>query len=669
MVADIIDGYRQYFAGRDDVFAFGRVDYTTNKARYFMENAALTDDVLQSHIEGTELVGVYPMSPESKVKWFALDVDHAKDEDGNVVPEPFPQAWQDAVAQANALEAAGLHVYLERSRSGEGVHVWGFLDDWVDAALVRKAIKPLLISTDTFDRMYPVQDELSEKKPYGNLIALPFHGQAIEKGNGMFLDKVTGEEIAISYFLDNVRTNSPAVIAMLAAKAPKTRQSATGNSTDSRSLPVVEMGADGGRPSRPLVGVLKLVSHYGCDFMRNAYAQRKALPEPAWYAAIGQLTCFENGRDAAHVFSMGHAKYNASEVDSKYDHALENPPVGCAYIHEHFPRQACKSCPMLAPYRKADRKLANMIQDGGTDLAVGGFKKYLPKVWALDSGEERSGIPWGFGGLDQFTRFRPSELTVLGAQVSMGKTASMVHLSTNVAAAGFAARVFSAEMGEDELRARYLSHIAGVDSRAIRGERHEKLTKAERKLLEEAAETLDRLPLEFNYTATRPETILVAIERSLLRQRLPLEGPYVSFFDYIQFAAREAGDNTPRERISRTAKELKLLAKVSRNAHCAFSQVRRDTEGNDEPDVTWFKESGDIEAEMDVGGVLTGARVEGRTAPRVITLVKQRNGIANVRAEFLFDMSTSTFEPVRQYALTERPALFGDGELGDDSST
>lgn len=817
MVADTIAALREYFAGRSDVYALGRVDPATNKARYFTQNEPLTDEVLVRHLLGDALVGVYPMVEGSKVKWFALDIDHPKDDEGNVLPDPFPQAWKDALAQADALSRAGLHVYLERSRSGEGVHIWGFFSDWVDGATVRRAIKPLLLDSDTLDRMYPLQDELTPTKPYGNLIALPFHGEAVERGNSMFMDRQSCKEILIADFVQSIRTNTPSVIELLAEKAPKQLPM-----QNARKLPVVQIGADGGRPARPLAGILKLVSPYGCDFMRKAYDQRKSLSEPAWYAAIGQLTCFEQGRDAAHVFSMGHPHYNQAEVDAKYDHAFANPPVGCAYIHEHFPKLACKTCPMLAPYRRAERRLSEMLQDGGTELATGGFAKHLPKVRALDSGEEDSGILWGFPGLDQYTRFRPSELTVIGAQVSMGKTALMVHVSANVAKGGDIARVFSAEMGEEELRARYLAHFAGVDSRAIRGERSAKLTKDEWRRLEEAAALLDSLPIEFNFTANQPETMLLACERSTLRQRQPLEKRYVSFFDYMQFAAKQ-GSETPYERISRHSKESKLFAKVSRNAHCALSQVTRDTEGEESPDVTWFKgclagatlitradtgeqvpiaelarqgatnvpvyavktdgkittatlthafsngvrpvydlrlasgrviratgnhpfktlfgwtalddlkladriaiprllpapakyatvladeslmelatsdvfwdrivaiepagteevfdaevpglnnfvangilvhNSGDIEADLDVGIVLTGARVEGITAPRAATIVKQRNGMANVRAEYLFDMSTSTFEPVRVYDTGERPPLFGEGELG-----
>lgn len=652
MSTALLDEYRKRFIARDDVYAEGYFKDGKTKASYAKQVAPLTDEILYAHAAGRKLIGTYQLL-DTKVRWFCVDIDHPKDDDGNVLPDPFPVAYADAKRQQARLEAAGLHVYLERSRSGEGVHVWGFFDEWVEAAEVRRAIRPLLIDSATVDRLYPVQDAATEDKPYGNLIALPYNGEASAEGNSVFLD-AEGNALSLKEALLSFHPNSPAVIARLAAKAPK----------DKLPARTVSMGMNDGRPARPLKGVLKLVSPYGCEFMRNAYKQRRTLAEPAWYAAVQQLTCFEQGRDAAHVFSQGYEGYNAAEVDQKFDHALENPPVGCAYIHEHFPKLACKSCPLTAPYRRAERKLADLIQDGGTELKRGGFGSFLPRVRRLDSGEEVSGIRNRLGALDQYTRFRPSELTVVGAQVSIGKTASMIHIAANVARQAVPAFVFSAEMGDDGLRERFLAHFSGVDSRALRGERRERLSAQEWEALEKAAAEIDGLPLYLNFTATRPETILNAIEHAVLKARRPLEDPYVFFFDYLQFAAKEAGDMSPVEKISRTAKELKLITKITEQAGCTFSQVIRPAEGADEPSITWFKGSGDIEAETDVGIIWTGERIEGRTAPRVATIVKQRNGQANVRAEYLLDQATNYYEPLQQHTLAERKPLFEKGELG-----
>lgn len=679
----VVPGLQTHFPGREDIYALGRIDPVKNKARYFKVEEPLSPSVLRAHVTGEKLVGVYPLRGDL-VRWFAVDIDAPGEvTDEEDTSEERGEAWEpedpwtrvlaDARRQLDAFERAGLVVYLERSRSGTGAHIWGFLDDWASAAMVRRAVKPLLVDSEMFDRMYPVQDAATGKKPDGNLIALPFHGASVANGNSSFLDPKTGAVVPATEFLSHLTANPVAVLELLAKKAPKeaTKPKAVVTNADGTESPRFEMGAFEGRPARPIPGVLKLLSPYGCEFMRTAYKEQanpKIIKDPEWYAALGQLTCFEGGRDAAHIISQRHPHYDPRETDAKFDHAMESPPVGCAYIHANFPKLACKSCPMTAPYHKANKRLADFVATEEAQLRQGGFGTYLPRIWERDSRKVVNGIPMLMGALDKYTRLRKSELVVIGAQVSMGKTSHMIQLASNVVRQQHRALVFSGEMGMEGLFERFLAHWSGVDSRKLMGETEDRLDAEERDYVEEAANRLDTLPLEFDFTATTPEAIYTATERSVLKARRPLEDPYVVFFDYLQFAARMKGDDDTRGRVSRTVKELKLLAKLLEQNVTTFSQVSRDSEGEETPKVTWFKESGDIEAEMDVGLVWTGERMEGRTVPRVATIVKQRRGTANVRAEFLLDQATAIYEPIGHLPKPERKPLFaplaGDAEDG-----
>ena len=87
---------------------------------------------------------------------------------------------------------------MERSRSGEGAHLWIFFSEPLPCSTARKLGSSLLtaameqegtLKLDAYDRMFPCQDTLPNGG-FGNLIALPLQGQARKKGNSVFVDNV-----------------------------------------------------------------------------------------------------------------------------------------------------------------------------------------------------------------------------------------------------------------------------------------------------------------------------------------------------------------------------------------------------------------------------------------------------------------------------------------------
>ncbi len=90
---------------------------------------------------------------------------------------------------------------MERSRSGDGAHVWIFFDQPVEAAVARRLGTGLLRETmglrvevdlTSYDRLFPSQDFVPQKG-FGNLIALPLQGRSRKQGNTVFLDPATME--------------------------------------------------------------------------------------------------------------------------------------------------------------------------------------------------------------------------------------------------------------------------------------------------------------------------------------------------------------------------------------------------------------------------------------------------------------------------------------------
>ena len=149
----------------------------------------VTDEVVRWHLSGKNadgkefVMGVYPMLQDETCFFLAADFDKAN--------------WkQDVKAVLESCRNLNLPAYLERSRSGNGGHIWLFFAHAIPAALARRMGSYILTETmerrpeiglDSYDRFFPNQDTLP-RGGFGNLIALPLQKRAREKGNSIFLD-------------------------------------------------------------------------------------------------------------------------------------------------------------------------------------------------------------------------------------------------------------------------------------------------------------------------------------------------------------------------------------------------------------------------------------------------------------------------------------------------
>ena len=143
----------------------------------------LTDEVIRLHLSGKKTVGIYPLLSDETCWLLAADFDKA--------------TWQeDALAFVATSKRLGLSAYLERSRSGNGGHVWIFFERPLPAALARKVGCAILTQTmeqrhhlglDSYDRFFPNQDTMP-KGGFGNLIALPLQWMPRQDGNSLFVD-------------------------------------------------------------------------------------------------------------------------------------------------------------------------------------------------------------------------------------------------------------------------------------------------------------------------------------------------------------------------------------------------------------------------------------------------------------------------------------------------
>lgn len=262
--------------------------------------------------------------------------------------------------------------------------------------------------------------------------------------------------------------------------------------------------------------------------------------------------------------------------------------------------------------------------------------------------EMLTGVPSGFKDLDNLTAgFQNSDLIIVAARPSMGKTALALNIAHNAAKrTGTPVGFFSLEMSEEQLTRRQLSSSAMVDANNLR---RAFLAPAEWEKLQIAVDTLQDLPL---YIDDTPGATVMDI-RSKCR-RLRKEGKLgLVVIDYLQLM-RGRGQNRERE-ISEISRSLKALAKELNIPVIALSQLSRKCEERPDkrPQLSDLRESGAIEQDADL--VLFVYRDELYNKESLdkglaeIIVGKQRNGpIGMVKLQFQgrftrFD-STTTME-------------------------
>ncbi|MBO5607863.1 MAG: replicative DNA helicase [Treponema sp.] len=256
-----------------------------------------------------------------------------------------------------------------------------------------------------------------------------------------------------------------------------------------------------------------------------------------------------------------------------------------------------------------------------------------------------SGIPSGFTELDSMTSgFQNSEMIIVGARPSMGKTALALSMMQYIAVekripCGF----FSLEMSGGQIIQRLLSQVARIPSTKLRSGM---LKMQDFTTLQTAAGMCYDAPL---YIVDTPNMKLLDL-RTMARRMKSLLDVKIIFIDYIGLITSENPDAALFEQQSAISKSLKSLARELEIPIVVLCQVARDAEGN-EPNLAQLRGSGSIEQDADMVMFIHGERrktqQEGDENPgvldRKLIVAKQRNGpIGDV--ELLFLPSYTKFE-------------------------
>jgi len=254
------------------------------------------------------------------------------------------------------------------------------------------------------------------------------------------------------------------------------------------------------------------------------------------------------------------------------------------------------------------------------------------------------GVPTGYRELNRITGgWKQTDLIILAARPSVGKTAFLLNLALNAARDAerpTAVGIFSLEMNHKQLTQRIVANVSNLELEKIK---NGNLTNDEFNHLAECSGAVANLPIYIDDTATMTTIELKAKARRMKR----VHNVGLIIIDYLQLMSSDSKSRGNREQeISKISRELKLLAKTLEIPIIALSQLNRAVEGraDSEPKLADLRDSGAIEQDADMVMFLFGhpkdflKKNPYKYNERMLTIAKHRDGKL---AAFTFDFDGS----------------------------
>ena len=252
---------------------------------------------------------------------------------------------------------------------------------------------------------------------------------------------------------------------------------------------------------------------------------------------------------------------------------------------------------------KAEHRILQVSQQRGVE----GFVRIKNLLWPamekidalMQAGGDVTGVPSGFSDLDKLTLgFQPSDLIIVAARPSMGKTALVLNIAQYVALEReIPVAVFSLEMSKESLATRMLASEGLIDAQKLRSGR---LSTEEYQRLSRAAGLLISAPIYIDDSAG-----LNLLELRSRARRVKVEHDVkLVVVDYLQLIQGPADSESRQQEISAISRSLKILAKELAVPVVALSQLSRAPEQrtgeNRRPQLSDLRDSGAIEQDADL---------------------------------------------------------------------
>ena len=269
-------------------------------------------------------------------------------------------------------------------------------------------------------------------------------------------------------------------------------------------------------------------------------------------------------------------------------------------------------------------------------------------------GKSITGISTGYGELDKLlSGLQPSELIILAARPSQGKTALALNLAENIGIrGGLPVAVFSLEMSKESLLQRLVASVAQVDAHKFRSGH---LSREDWKRMTEALSKIASSPLWVDDAGSNSVLEIGAKARRLKRDK----GLALLVIDYLQLITGRGRFNSRQEEVASISRGLKGLAKELQIPVLVLSQLTRAPERDERgPQLSDLRESGAIEQDADVVMFIyrpnffnLNASPEERDMADIL-IAKQRNGPTD-KVKFVFRSRLTRFEEAAPDAFSQ----------------
>ncbi|HEX8151794.1 MAG TPA: replicative DNA helicase, partial [Thermoanaerobaculia bacterium] len=388
------------------------------------------------------------------------------------------------------------------------------------------------------------------------------------------------------------------------------------------------------------------------DAHRSIFATMRLLAEQS--RAIDLLTVKEELAKHGKLESVGGTAYVASLVDGIPDIAnveryakivKEKSTLRRLIVMGNSVMRAALDTPTEPSevLNIAEKSLYEIAEESADKGFVGLDKITRVNMSAIEqmanAGKLVTGIPTGYDRFNEMTSgFQPSDLIIIAARPSMGKTSFMMNIAESIAIpdkAGnprnggqrlYSVGVFSLEMSKEQIGLRMLSSESGVSNHIIRAGM---LSERNWRELAEASARLSKARIFIDDTPG-----MDPMEMRAKARRLKMEyGLDMVMVDYLQLMSVKGKIESRQQEISVISRGLKAIAKELQVPLISLSQLSRRPEqrtGDHRPQLSDLRESGSIEQDADVVAFIYRDEVYNKETEEKgiaeIIIAKQRNG-------------------------------------------